>query len=274
MKRMNIILLLLAMCISLLSNGPVQAQSLRLDIGLSDTTYYVCQSIWLDAILTNISEDTVRTLEFKFPGGDILNVALTNERGDTLRPVYHFAFLDWSGVLLNPEETYYETFDLADIFHNYEVVPESSAFQFTPPLAPGRYQVSAEYRSRHNRVGTPKITFEVIELTGSERQAFELYVEAYKNQNRKNYSLAKQQLNKLITSYPKSVYAEKAYWAFHRDDELLEKCPDSGYHQGHLRTKIDKMSKEEKQRFLQKVIKEHPKTRSARFAEQLLRLRY
>jgi hypothetical protein len=251
MKRMNIILLLSAMCIVLLSNGIIQAQSLKLDISLSDTTYYISQCIWLDAELTNISADSVRTFGFKFPGGNRLNVVLTNERGDTLRPVFHFAFLDWSGFLLNPKETYYEAFDLADIFH----------------MELGKYEVSAEYYG----TSTPKISFEVTEPTGAERQAFELYTEAFKNQNRKDYFPSKQLLSKLITSYPKSVYAEKAYWRVHGNEELLEKCPDSGYHQGHLRTAIDKMSNEEKQRFLQKVIKDHPKTRSAKFAEQLLR---
>jgi len=153
--------------------------------------------------------------------------------------------------LLNPGETYYETFDLADIFH----------------MELGKYEVSAEYY----RTSTPKISFEVTEPMGAERQAFELYTEAFKNQNRKNHFPSKQLLSKLITSYPKSVYAEKAYWWLHRDEELLEKCPSSGYHQGHLRTAINKMSKEEKEEFLKKVIKEHPKTRSAKFAEQLLR---
>jgi len=274
MKRMNIILLLLAMCISLLSNGPVQAQSLRLDIGLSDTTYYVCQSIWLDAILTNISEDTVRIFGFEFPGGDLLNIVLTDESGDTLRPGFPGAFLvDWQGVLLYPKETYYETFDLTYIFVYQGPVPGNPAFQQPPSLAAGRYEVYAEYPAGESKLSTPKLTFEVVEPTGAEREAFGLYVEAYRSRKRKDDSLAVQQLNKLVTDYPKSVYAEKAYLRLHKDDELLEKCPDSGYHR-RLRGRIDKLSEEEKQRFLQKVIKEHPNTRSARFAEQLLRLRY
>ncbi|MGB7060810.1 MAG: hypothetical protein WBF13_00475, partial [Candidatus Zixiibacteriota bacterium] len=188
MKKGNVNLFVFTICVLVLSAAVAQAQDLKLEIGLSDTTYYICQSIWLDAQLTNISEDTVRVQTFKFPGGDILNVVVRNENGDTLRSVWHAQFLDWSGFILNPEETYYEAFDLADIFHNYEVAPEFPAFQWTPSLAPGRYEVSAEYRFRHNRVGTPKITFEVIEPTGTGRQAFELYVEAYKNQKRKNYS--------------------------------------------------------------------------------------
>jgi len=273
MKKENVNLFVFTICVLVLSSAVAQAQDLKLEISLSDTTYYVCQSIWLDAELTNISDDTVRVQTFKFPGGDILNVVLRSENGDTLRSVWHAQLLDWSGFVLNPEKTYYEALDLADVFHNYEVAPEFPAFQWTPSLAPGKYEVSAEYQFRHNKVGTPKIAFEVIEPTGTQRQALELYVQAYRNQKRKNYSLAKQQLNSLITSYPKSVYAEKAYWRVHGNEELLEKCPDSGYHQGHLRTAIDKMSNEEKQRFLQEVIKDHPKTRSAKFAEQMLRLR-
>jgi hypothetical protein len=249
---MNIKMISPAVCIFLLSNGIIQAQCLELDISLSDTTYYVCQSVWLDAELTNITSDTVRTLQFKFPGGDVLYVILTNERGDTLKPELLFEFLDWTGFLLNPEETYYETFDLADIFH----------------MELGKYEVSAEYYG----TSSPKISFEVAEPTGAERKAFEFYTEAFKNKNRNNYFPSNQLLSELITRYPKSVYAEKAYWWLHRDDELLEKCPDSGYHQGYLREAVNKMStEEEKQRFLEKVIKEHPKTRSAKIAEQLLR---
>ena len=251
MKKGNVNLFVFTICVLVLSSAVAQAQDLKLEISLSDTTYYISQSIWLDAELTNISADTVRTFGFEFPGGNRLNVVLTNERGDTLRPVFHFAFLDWSGFLLNPKETYYETFDLADIFH----------------MELGKYEVSAGYY----RTSTPKISLEVTEPTGAERQAFELYTEAFKNRNRKDYFPSKQLLSKLITSYPKSVYAEKAYWRAHGNQELLEKCPDSGYHQAHLRTAVDRMTREEKEEFLKKVIKEHPKTRSAKFAEQLLR---
>lgn len=272
MKRKNIILLLLAMYISLLSNGPIQAQSLRLDIGLSDTAYYVCQSIWLDATLTNISEDTVRIFGFEFPGGDLLNIVLTHESGDTLRPQFPYvSAVGWQGVLLYPKETYDETFDLADIFTFHGPVPGNPAFQHPPSLAAGRYEVYAEYPAGESRLSTPKLTFQVAGPTGTEREAFGLYVEAYRSRKGKDDSLAVQHLNKLITDYPKSAYAEKACWRVHGDEELLEKYPDSGYHQGHLRTAIDKMSKEEKEEFLEKVIKEHPKTRSAKFAEQLLR---
>lgn len=261
------------LAVSVLMFSPVKswAQQLRLDISLSDTTYYICQPIWLDAQLVNISEDTVRTFGFEFPGGSRLNILLTDESGDTLTPVFLREFLYWPGCLLNPKEGYYESFDLTYIFNNYEVVPEFPAFQWTPSLAPGKYEVSAKYNFRNERPVAPKITFQVVEPEGTEREAFELYIQAYKNQNHQNYDQAKQQLNKLITDYPHSVYAERAYVRLSKYDELLEKCPDSGYLQGYLRTKVDKMSKEEKQKFVEKVIKEHPNTRSAKFAEQMLR---
>lgn len=262
---------LLAMSVLIFSPVNASGQQLQLDISLSDSTYYICQPIWLDVQLTNIGGDTARTFGFEFPGGSGFNILLTNESGDTLTPVFLWEFLDCPGFLLNPKEWCYQAFDLSDIFHNYEVVPEFPAFQWTPSLAPGKYEVSAKYHVRNEGLGTDKITFQVIEPTGAEREALELYVEAYKNQKRNKSSLSKQQFDQLVASYPNSVYTERAYVRLSRYDVLLEKCPDSGYLQGYLKTKVDKMSKEEKHTFLDKVIKEHPKTRSAKFADQLLR---
>jgi|GEM_PF-1126534 len=271
-RKLKVCWLLPSLFIVLLSHDLIQAQSLRLDISLSDTCYYVLQSIWLDAELTNIRADTVRTFGFEFPGGDLLNIVLTEDSGDTLRPGFPYAFLvGWQGVLLYPKETYYETFDLAYIFTFHGPVPGNPAFQQPPSLAAGRYEVYAEYPAGESRLSTPKLTFEVAEPTGAEREAFGLYVEAYRSRKRKDDSHAEQLLNKLVTDYPKSVYAERAYLRLFRDHELLEKCPDSGYLQRRLRGMINEMSKEEKHRFLEKAMKEHPGTRSARFAEQLLR---
>ncbi len=254
-KTYQTIIWLIFLSVLIFSPSISSGQQLQLNIHLSDTSYFIDQSIWLDVGLTNIIADTMRTLQFKFPGGDVLNIILTNEEGDTLKPALLFEFLDWSGFILNPKETYYETFDLADIFH----------------ITPGKYEVSARYNYRHNRLDTPNINFEVTKPTGAEQQALQLYTEAFKNQNRENYFPSKQLLSKLITSYPKSVYAEKVYSWLNRDTDLLEKCPDSGYHQGYLRTAVNKMSKEEKKKFLEKVIKDHPGTRSAKFAQQMLR---
>lgn len=272
MKKGNVNLFVFTICVLVLSSAVAQAQDLKLEISLSDTTYYVCQSIWLDAQLTNISADSVRIFGFEFPGGDLLNIVLTDESGDTLRPGFPNAFIvgDWQGVLLYPKETYYETFDLTYIFTFHGPVPGNPAFQQPPSLAAGRYEVYAEYPAEESRFSTPKLTFEVVEPTGAEREAFGLHVEAYRSRKRKDDSLAVQQLNKLITDYPKSVYAERALWRLKSWQMLLERFPDSGFNLIGLRNMTAEMDNDKKQAFLQQIVKEHSGTRSARIAQQML----
>lgn len=271
MKKMKKNCFPLLISLFLLGTSLVQAQTLKLEISLSDTTYYICQSIWLDVELTNISEDTVRTFGFEFPGGSGLNIVLMNEKGDTLKPVLLFEFLDWSGFILNPEETYYETFDLADIFQNYERGTPSAFSQFIRSLAPGRYEVFAKYYFRHKNISTPKISFEVIEPIGPETKALKLYEEAYWEFLKNNFQLSNERLVRIITNYPKSIYAEWAYWKLKKDNELLKKCPNSGYSRNALLHLTDKMSSEKKQEFLRAIIKQHQETRSAKFAQRMLR---
>ncbi|MGB2804804.1 MAG: hypothetical protein WBD64_07925 [Candidatus Zixiibacteriota bacterium] len=272
MKKGNVNLLVFAICVLVLSSAVAEARDLKLEISLSDTTYYVCQSIWLDAQLTNISADSVRVFGFEFPGGDLLNIVLTDESGDTLRPQFPYAsVVGWQGVLLYPKETYYETFDLADIFTFHGPVPGNPAFQQPPSLAAGRYEVYAEYPAGESKLSTPKLTFEVAEPTGTEREAFGLYVEAYRSRKRNDDSLAVQQLNKLITNYPKSVCAERALWRLKSWQMLMERFPDSGFNLIGLRNMTGEMDNKKKQTFLQQIVKEHSGTRSAKFAEQLLR---
>lgn len=246
------------------------AQQLQLDISLSDTTYYVCQSIGLNVQLTNKSEDTVRAFGFQFPGGSGLNIVLMEEKGDTLKPVLLFEFLDWSGCILNPEETYYESFDLADIFDNYQVGP-SAPFSYTASLAPGKYEVSAVCNLRNEKMTSSAIGFEVIEPKGSEQEALKLYKEAYEDFLQKKFNSENQKLNRITTVYPKSVYAERAYWKLFKYTEILEKLPDSGYTRNALSHLTYKMSVEKKRESLQTIIRQNPGTRSAKFAEQMLR---
>jgi len=246
-------------------------QQSRLDITLSDTTYYICQSIWLDVELSNISVDTLSIKKFHFPGGDVLNITVIGERGDTLKPVYRREFLLGADILLTPEDIHYECFDLAEIFHNYETKPTSPINVFMSSLSPGKYEVSAEYHFGQQKISAPKIPFQVAEPSVTEAEALNLYQQAYAAQIAKDYQLSREKLNSMISIFPKSVYAERAYWNLKKDDELLKKCPDSGYTCNALRITVAQMSHEDKMEFLQKVIEDHPETRSAKFAQQLLR---
>jgi hypothetical protein len=250
------------------------AQQLELQISLKDTTYLMCEPIWLDAEITNISKDTVRIWGLHFPGGGHLNVILTDEQGDTLRLRYLDNYRDLSGFILNPGETHFEALALAEIFWNYDVPSVSRhSLRFTS-LAPGSYQVNAQYRRRYDsdRIDTSPLHFRVVEPTGAEREALDLLLEIYKNWMSSNHEKVSQLLNNLTANYPKSAYLERAYLRVGKKEELLEKLPDTGYLNGYLNTVVEKISDEkEKREFLENIIRKHPGTRTARYAEQELR---
>jgi len=251
----------------------VPAQQLEFRINLADTSYITCETIWLDAELTNASEDTVRIWGLKFPGGGILKVILTDEGGDTLKPVLDMFYGDWSGFILGPGETYCEAFDLARIFWNHELSSGPSLPLWAGSLAPGTYEVAAEYLHRFGgyTIPTEAIRFKVTEPTGSEREAFDLFLEGYRNWSSGNFNKGNDLLAKLIADHPKSVYAERVYHKFGRNEELLDKMPDSGYLNTYLHRTLKGMSDEEEKRsFLEGIIQKHPGTRVARFAQERL----
>jgi hypothetical protein len=250
------------------------SQQLQLRITLSDTTYLMCESIWLDVELTNVSEDSVRIMGFEFPGGSHLKLFLIDEQGDTLPLRYQGFYGSWPGFILFPGETYFEAFALSEIFFSKYVLPPLPLYSIKAgSLAPGRYQMSAHYRRCYgsDTIRTSTIHFNVVEPTGPEHQALELFLEIYKSWMGSDHDKANQMLDKLKTTYPKSVYLERAYLMEDRE-ELLEKCPDSGYLLNRLSTAVEKISDEqEKRKFLEGIIQKHAGTRSARFAEQKLR---
>jgi hypothetical protein len=259
--------------VMIFSEANCSGQQLQLHTTLSDTTYLMFETIWLDAELMNVSDDTVRIWGFEFPGGSRLKLFLTDEQGDTLPLRYQGFYGPWPGFILNPGETYFEAFALSEIFWNYDVPSVSRHSLNATSLALGRYQVSAYYRRCYgsDTIRTSTINFKVVEPTGPEQQALELFLEIYKSWMGSDHDKANQMLSKLKATYPKSVYLERAYLRVDRE-ELFEKCPDSGYLLNRLNTAVEKISGEqEKRKFLEGIIQKHAGTRSARFAEQKLR---
>jgi hypothetical protein len=259
--------------VMIFSEANCSGQQLQLHTTLSDTTYLTCEPIWLDAELTNIGDDTLRIWGFEFPGGSRLKLFLTDEQGDTLPLRYQGFYGSWPGFILNPGETYFEAFALSEIFFSKYVLPPLPLYSIKAgSLAPGRYQISTDYRHCYgsDTIRTSTINFKVVEATGPEQQALELFLEIYKSWMGSDHDKANQMLDKLKANYPKSVYLERAYLMVGKE-ELLEKCPDSGYLLNHIGAAVEKISGEqEKRKFLEGIIQKHAGTRSARFAEQKL----
>jgi hypothetical protein len=258
----------------IICSGPnALAQQLEFQINLADSSYITCETIWLSAELKNVSDDTVRIWGFEFPGGGKLKVILTDEGGDTLKPVLDMFYGGWPGFILGPGETYSEAFDLARIFWNHEISSGPALPLWAGSLAPGTYEVAAEYLNRSGRytIPTEVIRFKVTEPEGSELEAFNLFLEGYRSWSSGNFHKGNDLLAKLIAGHPKSVYAERVYHKFGRNEELLNKMPDSGYLNTYLYWTIKGMNDEEEKRsFLEGIIQEHPGTRVSRFAQERL----
>lgn len=215
----------------------------------------------------------MRIWGFEFPGGGRLKVILTDEQGDTLQPIYEGFYGNWSGFILGPGEAYSEALDLTRIFYDHKTLLPLPFGDWSGRLAPGRYEVAAEYLHRFGgeTIRTAAIPFRVVEPAGVEHQAFNLFLEAYRSWTLRNYHNTDELLAKLVADYPKSVYVDRAYRKFGKDQKLLEKMPDSGYLGTYLHWALKGMSDEGgKRSFLKDIIQKHPGTRVARFAEQRL----
>jgi len=80
----------------------------------------------------------------------------------------------------------------------------------------------------------------------------------------------RQKLQELINRFPNSAYAEKAHMDLLQYRELLQRFPNSGYNGISLKALIKELSPGQKREFLEKVIQDHPETRSAKYAQQML----
>lgn len=237
---------------------------LKLEISFSKDSYLVNEPIWIDAILYNISEDTVRVYGLCLPCQSIFNVEVIDEKGNTLKytgPVYDM--IPGSGWIMHPEESYYKCLNLLDYFFQYKNLIE---LVFLKGLKPGRYTVRARYETTNSN----EVKFEVKEPERSEKDAYQLVKDAYYSQTKKPDSTS-EYFKQLVNSFPKSAYAEIGYKELYLDKKLLENFPNSGYTERTLERLTDTLSLEQKYEFLHEVINKHPNTRSTKFAEKMLK---
>lgn len=271
LQRISVVFVLLAF---ICAWTDISAQQLQLHVSLEDTTYLMCEPIWLDVELINISEDTVRVWGFGFPGGRHLKVVLTDEQDDKIPFRYQLNYRDMFGFILDPGETYFEAFSLSEIFWNYDTPTVSFRSRRTSSLAPGSYHINAQYQPRYgsDTISIDPIHFEVVEPTGFEREALDLFLEINRSWDKSDHDKAYELLNKLEATHPKSVYLERAYMQVFNYDVLLEKKPNTGYLLGRLHTLVNEITDEQQKReFLEGIIHRHPGTRTAKYAEQELR---
>lgn len=242
---------------------------LKLEISLSKENYFVSEPIWLDITLTNVSEDTVRILGPCVHCGDT-RFLVVNSKGDTLAYMGIEAEVVYdSGHLLHSAEQKYNCFNFLDYYGERESI-------FRLKLKPDIYSVQAiYYGSKCGKITSNKTTFEVTEVSEVEFQPLKLLKQGYSAQISKSPNLSTESFEQIIKQFPKSVYAELASKELASTDslkmEMLKKYPDSGFAKWILSRITSKMTAEMEKSLLQNVIKDFPNTRSAKFAEKMLK---
>jgi hypothetical protein len=265
------IVLVILLLLSVARGAIADDQELKLEIGLSKSTFLVAEPIWLDVTLANVSTDTVR-ITWMSPShrNGWFDIELKDGQGNVMPYEGRVALMASSsgpdGWVLHAQEKYYECFDLLEFFRSSRM-KGLVYVMFLRFLDPGKYEVRARYGGIHSN----KVSFEVVEPTGDEKQAHQLLHKAFSLLSEKKSDLQRQKLQELIDRFPASVYVEKAHRELFQPDELLRKFPNSGYCEFILRHLTGKLARDDKREFLEKVIQDYPGTRSARYAQQMLK---
>lgn len=237
--------------------------------------YLVGEPIWVDLYVTNNGKEeaTIRPLdtwwwEFK--------VHLVNSKGDTAKySGYLVEGTPRPGPSIRPEETYYHCFNLSEDFGTW-------IDEYRPPLLkilkPGSYTLQVSQKG----IVSNKIEFKVESPTGDEKKAYSLYLEAAR------YHLNIQKADELLHKYPRSVYADLACYemgvSYGMDNDvqtylkyakkLISDYPNSGFIQRVLWDTVKNKTQTQQKNELAEIIKNHPDTRAARFAEKLLKEKF
>ncbi|MEW5994522.1 MAG: hypothetical protein AB1744_09015 [Candidatus Zixiibacteriota bacterium] len=139
-------------------------QQLKLEIGLSKGTYLLREPIWLDVTLTNISGDTIRIVPLDPPCQGGVGIELRDSLGNEMPYTGPSILLaPREGFILDPEEQYYDCFDIVALFNTFRSI---LGYNFGL-LPPGKYDVQVYY----GKAISQKLTFEIREPTGVEREA-------------------------------------------------------------------------------------------------------
>lgn len=241
-------------------------QRWQLEIGLSKETYLLNEPIWLDVTLTNVSGDTMRIVPLDPPCQGGVGIELRDSLGNEMPYTGPSILLaPRKGFILDPGEQYYDCFDLLDLYPSSKIKGLIEAY-FLRFISLGKYKVRARYRSTSSQ----EIEFEVIEPSGDEKETYQLLHKAFTFLLDRKSDLQRQKLQELIDRFPNSVYVEKAHRELFQRSELVQKFPNSGYNKINLKVLTRELAHKQKREFLEKVIQDHPESRSAKYAQQML----
>ncbi len=257
----------------ILSPGPVRHPKWKFEIRLDKAVYLFRESIFLDIVLTNIGDDSVRVppLSLEARNGS-LDIELINAKEETLKytgGVFSTGPERSPLRYMQPGETLFRCINLlrSNGFHKnfYDQI-------YFPHLPTGDYRVEA----KHGGMYSNQQVFTVTYPEGDEKRAYDSLIAAYFPDPQfilPPFKDSAQRETKFIQEFPNSAYAEYvlSHLAYETGPyaQFLERYPNSGFSFGLLSSLLRDAT--DTSGTLLDIIRNHPETRSARFAEQMLR---
>jgi len=260
-----------------------------LEITLTKQVYMSHEPIWLDILLTNNRSDTVRTHGLELVNHRQFIIDIIDSNGELIEYTGGVsALLDLPGQLLLEEgEQDFGSFNLPPSFaqrganSGYEV-----PYQYFPYILKGTYTVQARFEGSSSK----ELSFTVVEPSGQEIEALELIEKATSLWRQDDADPSSQVYQEVVDRFPNSPYAEMSLflslsyshkiWDKRRNGtygnfedavfkkEMIKNYPNSGDAITWLDAITYDLDDELKMGIFNQFIKDHPNTRSARFAKQ------
>lgn len=275
---LTVILISLFFLIGIGSAESTSNEQLAFEIETKDK-YLLREPVWIDLYLTNNCEEDIRIRPLDLPWL-VLQVLLVDSKGDTLKyRGMHFEYGKLpEGSIVKPNETHYDFINLLDSFGETTYSLEKGLCRFF--LEEDTYTL----QMYHDGIFSNKIKFTVGKPKNEEKRAHDLLKQAYYHDIRLENSKVIEILGQLISTYPKSVYADLAYYEIaghygligqpEKTNQYLEKLmlgfPNSHFSLKALPGLLQQMKEDEKTKFLKEIIYKEPKTRTSHWAQEFL----
>jgi hypothetical protein len=282
-KYLRVLLGTLILCFANLTSSMGQifdADALKFAISLDKEKYLVNEPIWLTLVLENTGKQQVYVPRIH-PLDNKLTIFVVSMDGDTLESSYI------SGNRIGPE---YLTFDKneKDIYFlnilsaAYSVGTRSEEAFFSRLIQKGEYTIQAKLGYRHKEGNTQilsnKLSFKVENPTGKEKETYGLLIRGRRLYRERKRDEGAEMLWRIIKEYPNSAYRDAAYdqlsFQFdHREIALqfIQKYPNTGLVASVIFSATPKKGKPaERKKFFEDIIKSHPNTKAAMYAENQL----
>ena len=254
-------------------------------IELDKEEYLLGENIWLDVTITNVSEEVQLNKSIICLSGYGFKFSVINSDKKKLQYMGSYTAI-WDSeypTLIEPEGKIRKLINLKDQFKNLSRLPDEYQLQ-------GNVELPFESECLLNNLTSNTLSFKIIEPDNEVKDVIALYQLAdslYKRTRFRDISL--DMFEKLLNKYPNSIISEKCFGILkyneyeeknvkHDGDfypklnnEMLKNFPESESNFSYLKTITYDMNYKKKVRYLKKIVKKYPDSKSADYASFLLK---